>query len=1058
MKILLSIIATIVTALSAFAAPGPPFLPILRNSVTTNSYPKEFPSAGDVLIWDAVHNYWTNGTTSATVTNAINDINGNTSNHQFIVVAPSTTSNTFGIQSASGAAGASNIFHVPIASTNKTGMLSSNDWNQFRMTANSNLSQIKYDFVYDDFRKIKNAGDPADLGYAPTGYRWKILADALYDTNAWIIQDGYMKSISSNHQRIAKFFIDANSAEFGVPLRNITRIGERIRFRTGPNGTNGNQICILGLSDTLTGINTPSNLWAILHYDALQLWLNGGTVPLLLTNMPVALPGNFDFPFEISMVSNTLFVTAGPYDFTIEHTNFHKFNDPIAYWEFYGSSNATILCDVKSFWAGWPTRAQWQIAAGRSNITVAAGANVTVVTNLDGTHTTYTVSSLAQGITNLNNSQFDDGGTGIWSLFNGADVTNIIVHGPGGPGGPGITLPDTLGDRVLMTGSAQNVTNSPMSMAYSFDGLVDGQALVYKSAMGKWTNASAVTAGLPTFNSAQFEPTGSGTNIKSGATMTNIFFHGSSGGPALSLLDDGFAVFGVTPNASGFTNEFSTYQDGIFVLRDTQMDAWNSSITLRTNSFISLGSAGGSTNSIRFNDASYLYAGTLDTQETNRYRLDHNSSGVTSNNIVRMWELTNALSTVGGSTAFNPAQFEYTGSGTNIKSGAQLTNIIVNGTLTTVPQTGLSNILFSQNGAVDGTNDFLFSRATREVYLKTSGTSGLVGSGYKVTDGTSTNYFTVSAIGQNGNGGTLSFVKGQFTPMQMVTNAIYPALNLLSSLGQEDSSGTTNRFASGYFRTINTSNILLKATAMSISGTNYVADGTIGSSFTNQIAMPGNINFINMQDGVPMWVKGFVSNGVTMQIWAEGAPVAVTNFIDGNSRLVTNAWNLIKAWRNGNDTNFWVINKGYNIATDGGLALHTNYPSGLITISNALVTAPLTNQVNYFTPNLISPVTTSNFTLQATIPEMVINGKSNVVITAVMSYSTDSVLYWNCSITNGSGGDRSINFPITTNVYRFSGVYGTNMPTILTNNTTLLISGRSSETNTLIGYTYFAWP
>lgn len=100
----------------------------------------------------------------------------------------------------------------------------------------------------------------------------------------------------------------------------------------------------------------------------------------------------------------------------------------------------------------------------------------------------------------------------------------------------------------------------------------------------------------------------------------------------------------------------------------------------------------------------------------------------------------------------------------------------------------------------------------------------------------------------------------------------------------------------------------------------------------------------------------------------------------------------------------------------------------------------------------------TNFTLLATNAETTINGFTNVSIRAVMSYVDGVSLYWTCLITNGSGSDRTLEFSAVTNRYRFAGTYGTNAPSTLTNNTQLLISGRSLGTNTLIGYTYYAWP
>jgi hypothetical protein len=83
-------------------------------------------------------------------------------------------------------------------------------------------------------------------------------------------------------------------------------------------------------------------------------------------------------------------------------------------------------------------------------------------------------------------------------------------------------------------------------------------------------------------------------------------------------------------------------------------------------------------------------------------------------------------------------------------------------------------------------------------------------------------------------------------------------------------------------------------------------------------------------------------------------------------------------------------------------------------------------------------------------------GSSNVVINAVYGGVLGTPIYWNAFVTNLSGINWGIGFSAVTNRWRFSGVYGTNSPSVLTNGTCLQISGRSDGTNTLVGYTYYA--
>jgi|GEM_PF-6329140 len=83
-------------------------------------------------------------------------------------------------------------------------------------------------------------------------------------------------------------------------------------------------------------------------------------------------------------------------------------------------------------------------------------------------------------------------------------------------------------------------------------------------------------------------------------------------------------------------------------------------------------------------------------------------------------------------------------------------------------------------------------------------------------------------------------------------------------------------------------------------------------------------------------------------------------------------------------------------------------------------------------------------------------GSSNVHIYTVAGSTLGSPIYWTAIITNLSGNTWGINFASGTNRWRFSGVYGTNAPSVLTNGTALMLSGRTDGTNCLLGYTYFA--
>ena len=112
------------------------------------------------------------------------------------------------------------------------------------------------------------------------------------------------------------------------------------------------------------------------------------------------------------------------------------------------------------------------------------------------------------------------------------------------------------------------------------------------------------------------------------------------------------------------------------------------------------------------------------------------------------------------------------------------------------------------------------------------------------------------------------------------------------------------------------------------------------------------------------------------------------------------------------------------------------------------------------TPVVVAGVGTpsTNFTWLSTQQEISLTTTANVFIASVTGFDTASVDYWTCVVTNGSGTNRTLGFSAGTNNWRFNGVYGTNAPSVITNNTRIEISGRQHGTNTQVVYGYTPWP
>ena len=112
------------------------------------------------------------------------------------------------------------------------------------------------------------------------------------------------------------------------------------------------------------------------------------------------------------------------------------------------------------------------------------------------------------------------------------------------------------------------------------------------------------------------------------------------------------------------------------------------------------------------------------------------------------------------------------------------------------------------------------------------------------------------------------------------------------------------------------------------------------------------------------------------------------------------------------------------------------------------------------TPVVVAGVGTpsTNFTWLSTQQEISLTTTANVFIASVTGFDAAVVDYWTCVITNGSGTNRTLGFSAGTNNWRFNGVYGTNAPSVITNNTRIEISGRQHGTNTQVVYGYTPWP
>jgi len=139
-----------------------------------------------------------------------------------------------------------------------------------------------------------------------------------------------------------------------------------------------------------------------------------------------------------------------------------------------------------------------------------------------------------------------------------------------------------------------------------------------------------------------------------------------------------------------------------------------------------------------------------------------------------------------------------------------------------------------------------------------------------------------------------------------------------------------------------------------------------------------------------------------------------------------------------------------------GTSIETNFLhiSGHATTNIGVFHSP---QDSYFTSTIIgSGAGSTNYTLLAGTNQMYM-GSSNVNISAVMQTVSGQMRRWSANITNLSGDTWGIGFSSVTNRWKFqSWMYGTNAPNVLTNNTVLVLDGKSDGTNTLVEFKYFS--
>lgn len=445
----------------------------------------------------------------------------------------------------------------------------------------------------------------------------------------------------------------------------------------------------------------------------------------------------------------------------------------------------------------------------------------------------------------------------------------------------------------------------------------------------------------------------------------------------------------------------------------------------------------------------------------------------------------------GGSGLFNTDQFAASATHTNIKSGALMTNISVLHATNRGAHSFLLNQLtqMGTNMFADGTNATVFTN----VFNANSTGTGLTN--LYVTNIMDGQIITLWLFPSNGV--TIGFP--QFAAADYTDGAVIaPTTNQWNHVQITKRGSLTNILVNSATYQIDWGNITPT--------TNFATKTiTLSAPSTSLITNVNSLLLTNQIRLLPAHFNG--SNGVT--------PVALTNLLDTSLATFKAVTNRVGTNWTGTLTNLtlgasgvmvfeglpnmtntitfiaasagtniqwmnWETNGNYDILCRGGytykvewlverqtnvvIDVSANDPFVPITDlyikgTNYVANTTVSNNISYITALLSGNGNgSSNYALSATMGDRYINGAVNVHIASITNTTRGLPTVFTLVVTNGSGGNTGINFSSGTNSWRWSYSQGAAAPSVLTNLTQLLISGRVDGSNVLASYAYFAWP
>jgi hypothetical protein len=443
--------------------------------------------------------------------------------------------------------------------------------------------------------------------------------------------------------------------------------------------------------------------------------------------------------------------------------------------------------------------------------------------------------------------------------------------------------------------------------------------------------------------------------------------------------------------------------------------------------------------------------------------------GAVFGNITHPVSLGGASSNYWNSTNIGPVTVAF---GSNVQAKAAYSsvsggamNIILTNSTHSVIAGGYNNFIDTNlaTSAIGGGGfNQIYGRPTLAQGITISGGSN------NIVNGTATSFSTIAGGGDNSIEHDYGTIAGGFA--NRIENTASAASFAFIGGGNQNQVGENGGTDSSIYGVVCGGNAnLARGTACFIGGGS--ANNLLANDNDYSVIVGGQGNGIGVAAGELEAKWSFIGGGTANAI-NDGAYYAVITGGRENSILGSTGTNTVISGgafnTAGINTKFVFISGGERNSVSGNYSFAVGTSNNVTSARAGAVGNNVTNNVadTVVVGNLVDyrQITTvsgagsgsTNYTLQAISPKSYL-GSSNVNVVAVMQTVPSRIHRWSVNITNLSADTWGISFSSVTNRWKFqSWMYGTNAPSVLTNNTILKLDGESEGTNTLVEFKYFS--